>query len=577
MRVVNFKKLIFQNFLSFGNAPTEVVLDTKLSTMILGDNKDSGKEGYSKNGVGKSSFFQAFFWTLFGEGIENIKQDDFINLRNKKRMWCKLIFDVDGIEYVIERGRKPNVLSLTKAGEPFTLHSTATIDESIRGLLGINPEIFLNAFLLTKSDKNYMNLKPASQREFMETLLTMDILSKRASAIKAEAKDVSTEIKIEENRIQQVQRTNERTQASIASLVQKAEDWQRERECGTEEYEKALRELQDAVDVEHELELIKELETIQGELADVSKDVEKLQQQVERTFQKAEACQHEVESLERGECPYCHQQYLNELLIDQKREEIKAYQQSLDELEEAILPLLDREESLTMRLNTFIAENPDLLTKDECHQILNEIKQLKDLIDASKQEMTNPYLDQIEVLKKSLEDVDSTKLYELKKYETHCNLLVKLLTDSKGFIRKSIIDQYVPFLNNKINAHLSVLESPHIVTMNPDLTVDIEYMGHSISYGNLSNGEKLRVNLAVALAFRELIGVSTKFNIMMVDELLDSGMDEAGFNGALKLFNSLGTSTFIISHREDLMTKVDQKMIVTKQGGFSTISYETGL
>ena len=153
--------------------------------------------------------------------------------------------------------------------------------------------------------------------------------------------------------------------------------------------------------------------------------------------------------------------------------------------------------------------------------------------------------------------------------------MVKLLTDNKSFIRKNLIDQYIPFINDHISHYLQILDLPHRIEINSDLTVSIIYMNEKLSYGGLSNGEKNRVNLAVSLAFRSFIADSINtFNFIGIDELLDNGLDSSGFYGVFKILKNMkNTSVFLISHREELITEADSVITVKKQHGFSTIEY----
>ena len=161
----------------------------------------------------------------------------------------------------------------------------------------------------------------------------------------------------------------------------------------------------------------------------------------------------------------------------------------------------------------------------------------------------------------------------MRKKENHYKMLVKLLTDNKSFVRKNLLDQYVPFINTKIEGYLDKLELPHRIAIQNDLTVDIQYMMNSVSYGNMSNGEKGRTNFAVSMAFNDLMSVSGHhFNFLGVDELFDGqGMDSAGMYAVWKILKDKSDSIFVITHREELLSEADEIMTIVKENGFSKV------
>lgn len=567
-----FDTLSFRNFMSYGNKETTVNLNTDELALVLGINLDSGKEGYSRNGVGKTTIFQAIMYVLFDQGITTIKKDDFVNLTNKKGMVVTLTFRVDGSEYKLTRGRKPNKLELTKDGDPFTLHSAATVDDSIVQLLGMDSTIFLNTVLLSNNTDNFMNLKPAAQRAFMEKLLNVNILSDRADGVKLIGKDVATDLKLEEQKKGMIETQNQKLERNLETLKAKEEQWTKEREEGTEKYREEIKEL-NQIDVDHELDIIAEYEEYKGKLEDLEKRISALSTKTERFIDQEEKCKHEVESLKKGTCPFCEQAFRDEEKLTETKKKLKKIEMELQNLEEELLPLLDEEEEVKRVFNGIMEANPDMLSREECQQIIREINALNEKINSLKDDISNPYREQIEMLEADFEEYDPSDLYELRKTQDHCKMLVKMLTDSKSFIRKSVIDQYVPFLNQQINLYLEALELPHTLEFNSDLTMDISIMNTGISYGNLSNGEKLRVNLAVNLAFRQLVALSGyACSLLLLDEWLDQGGDQAFLHNALKLFKRMeGTSTFVISHHDEIMNDFERLIKVTKKQGFSNL------
>ena len=214
--------------------------------------------------------------------------------------------------------------------------------------------------------------------------------------------------------------------------------------------------------------------------------------------------------------------------------------------------------------------------KSDLDKMKMELEHLDSTID-SKEAEVNPYLNEIEEHKKeSLEDIESLvgRLDEYKTKVEHCQYLIKLLTDPKSFIRRGILDRYIPYLNKQINGHLEKLGLSHVVEVTSDLNVEILYMGRGVSYYNLSRGERLRLNIATTMAFRSLMEMTGKTcNLLLIDEVLDSGLDQSGIISASVLLQESADDLFLISHREDLLETLNRKIIAVKENGFSHLEF----
>jgi DNA repair exonuclease SbcCD ATPase subunit len=192
------------------------------------------------------------------------------------------------------------------------------------------------------------------------------------------------------------------------------------------------------------------------------------------------------------------------------------------------------------------------------------------------QKETNPNMDKISVLEETLVDESEIKneCEELVNLEKHTGYLIKLLTDPKSFIRKNILEQYIPAVNKKILENTQELGLGHVCKINSDLSVDVTYMNRPVSYYNLSQGERLRLNLAVSSAFRHLMGLLGKScNIALVDEYLDSALDSEGMRKAFSFIKKQAKSVWIVSHKDELKGQTDRTMTVVKQNGFSSIEW----
>lgn len=714
--MTKFKRIKIKNFLSYGKNPTVVELDNNDISLIIGENRDVGSEGYSRNGVGKSTIFQALFYVLYDDGIENIKKNDFINLTNKKNMEVTLEFEVNGSDFVLTRGRKPNKIELTRNGEPFTLHNADSVDDTIVKLIGMDSDVFLNSNLLTTNTEAFMKMKPAPQKKFMENILSMDLLSERADFLKAKNKEVAEDIKIEQTKKEISDQQIRDTESKIGTLKEKVSNWDKDNSNKISEAQEAI-SLISSIDVEREINIIEqnekaknEVNSIQSELnelssqeqteindalheknreiyqvekelsqkkedassryretilsieerkegeraslddlkqtyAELESSINDLQKDSQKITSEINTHESHIKSMDQGVCPFCEQDYADHDRVEEIHSEIAKLNEHNKKINNELNPLIKQEEELKPTIEEKEAQFNDKFkklqeeaeskldediktaseecaskvelinlgfeqdrdsieakykkkkelfekeldeaqqkihstdfTRDELVQVQHELKTLNAEIERLENE-TNPYIEQVALLENDLVPYDTSHLEDLEKRQRHYKMLVKMLTDSKSFVRRYIIDQYVPFLNTKINGYLGELESPHKLEINSDLSVDIHYMGNTISYGNLSNGERLRINLSVNLAFRELLEVSGRnTNILMIDELLDSGADPNFFLRAFRLFEQQKekASVFVISHRDELITKADQIMKIVKKNGFSKVEYEEG-
>lgn len=164
---------------------------------------------------------------------------------------------------------------------------------------------------------------------------------------------------------------------------------------------------------------------------------------------------------------------------------------------------------------------------------------------------------------------------ELSKIEQkieHCKYLIRLLTDSKSFIRKNIIGNYIPYLNKMINTYAARLDSPHTCEIENDLTVSIEYMRHGVSYHSLSAGERLKLDVSVSIALRDLMSViGIKSGFLMVDELFDSALDTSSKRNVFNLIKDRFDTVLLVSHTSEFDDKCDSLLRVIKENGFSRI------
>jgi DNA repair exonuclease SbcCD ATPase subunit len=219
-------------------------------------------------------------------------------------------------------------------------------------------------------------------------------------------------------------------------------------------------------------------------------------------------------------------------------------------------------------------------TIEQAYNHRNTLESLQKELDAKKTE-TNPYSDQIDELKQTaVQEIDWNMLNELSRVKDHQEFLHKLLTNKDSFVRKKIIDQNLAFLNQRLTYYLDRIGLPHVVEFQNDLSVIITQLGQDLDFDNLSRGERNRLILSLSWAFRDVWeNLYHPINLLFIDELVDSGMDASGVESSIavlkKMTRERNKNVFLISHRDDLTSRVNHVLKVVKENGFT--SYNTDI
>jgi DNA repair exonuclease SbcCD ATPase subunit len=193
---------------------------------------------------------------------------------------------------------------------------------------------------------------------------------------------------------------------------------------------------------------------------------------------------------------------------------------------------------------------------------------------------TDPYAEQIaEMRSTALVEISYDKINELVQVREHEEFLLKLLTNKDSFIRKKIIDQNLNYLNTRLSYYLEKIGLPHQVAFKNDLSVEITELGRDLDFDNLSRGERNRLILSLSWAFRDVYeSLYHRMNLLFVDELVDSGLDASGMESSLAILKKISRdarkSVWLVSHRDELVSRVGNILRVTKQNGFTTYSTE---
>jgi len=582
--MIQIKDLTVKNFMSVGNATQAINFDRRDLTLVLGENLDLGGDG-SRNGTGKTTIINALSYALYGQALTNIRRDNLINKTNGKAMLVSLDFSVNGQDYRVERGRKPNVLKFYINNEERQATDDSQGDsretqDAIESVLGMTHDMFRHILALNTYTEPFLSLKANDQRAIIEQLLGITLLSERAEKIKELNRATKDAIAQEEMRIRAVQTANVRIEEQISSLEKRRTLWLKKQEEDVKGFEDAIAALEH-IDIELEVQAHRDLEAYhlkKQQIDEHRKWLHQIDQDDSKLVKDQAKLQRDIDALKEHRCHACGQE-----LHDSKQDEILAEKQK--NLQEIALQLLTNDTQRQEHLNE-IDDLGELGTAptvfyDNLEQALNH----KNSLDGLRRDLTNksaetdPYTEQIDDMRgQALQEVKYDVLNELTRLQEHQDFLLKLLTNKDSFVRKKIIEQNLSYLNQRLTHYLDRIGLPHQVIFQNDLTVEITELGRDLDFDNLSRGERNRLILSMSWAFRDVWeSLYHPINVLFIDELVDSGMDTQGVENSLALLKKMSRdrhkSIWLVSHRDDLAGRVENILRVVKENGFT--SYNT--
>jgi len=584
--MIKIKDLTVKNFMSVGNQTQAINFDKGELTLVLGENLDlGGDDSGSRNGTGKTTIVNALSYAIYGNALTNIKRDNLINKINSKGMLVTINFEKDGVDYKIERGRKPNITKFTINGKDFEEDSDESQGDSretqkvIEELFGMSHEMFKHLIALNTYTEPFLALKNNDQRAIIEQLLGITLLSEKAECLKEEMKINRDKMSSENTRIETVKISNEKIQQNIESLERKQRMWEDQKVSAINELESSIKILQE-IDIDAEIEAHKCLDDFnkkQSAIAEAKRWIANIEADDAKQEKLIEKLDNEIVLLKEHKCHTCGQD-----LHDKKQEEILNAKE--EQKQEAAAQILANSTQLQEH-QTVIVDIGELEscpptqydTLEQSLQHRSTVEGLEKDLQAKKDDI-NPYSEQITELKDTaIQEVSFDLLNELTKVKDHQDFLYKLLTNKDSFVRKKIIEQNLAYLNQRITYYLAKIGLPHIVEFQNDLTVVITQLGQDLDFDNLSRGERNRLILSMSWAFRDVWeSLYHSINLLFIDELVDSGMDSAGVESSIgilkKMTRERQKNVFLISHRDDLTSRVNHVLKVIKENGFTSYS-----
>lgn len=587
--MITFLDITIRNFLSYGNVPTTLILNNQGTTLIQGEDMDNTEQGAGANGTGKSVWLNAIAYALYDKPISTISKDDLVNNVNKKNMEVTVNFKKDDVTYTVRRFRKSktgndsNYSEIFKDNVDITPAGATNINQEIENIIGIPYDLFVRVIAFTTKQPSFLSLPVRSssgpnQSDMIEELFQLKQLSVKADILKDQIKENEQRLKVLISSFDQSAKEHERHSNQIATTNQRIDKWYDDTEKQIIDYKSKISVLS-KVNVEEQKEYHKRCVTLSQSLQSVKTEQKTLENQIREYSKTKKQRLDEIAALKEAKCPYCKQDFSDTASkMHDCENDVTSSTALIEELSDRLSQLLDSRDSIETELSDV---QPKITIKnyDELLTIANNIINYKQRIKEM-QTAENPHEATLkELVAIKLPVLDSSQIDELQSHIDHQKFLLKLLTKKDSFVRKTLINKNIPFLNKQLSKYLSDLGLPHTVEFTHEMTAKISQFGRELSFGNLSSGQEARVNIALSLAFRDVLqSMHEHINVCMFDEVLDVGLDGIGVQLAAKLLKRKAKeeklSLFIVSHRDEINSSFDRKMVVQFTKGFSYIKFE---
>jgi DNA repair exonuclease SbcCD ATPase subunit len=569
--MIVFKSVSWKNFLSTGNSPNKVLLNKSQTTLIIG-----------KNGEGKSTILDALCFSLFGKPFRNVNKGQLINSINGKGCLVEVEFDINGKEYKIIRGIKPNVFEIWCDNEMINQDAASRDYQKIleQQILRLNYKTFTQVVILgSASFVPFMQLSSSQRREVIEDILDIRIFSTMNTLLKEKAQETKDAITRTENDIRSAKDKVENQQTIIKTIT----------EAKTTAIESIVSKISvnnaEILQTEGEIELIvSEIDTLKASINDkdnVTEDIDKAKSIKSKLLQKIETCEHHSEFFnEHDVCPSCNQDIAEEYkqsIVKDLNEKMLDNNTKINELETILTNLQEKLSEINKVVGQITDKNIELSTRNSTITLLNkQIRELEAETQRVKSDTTN--IDEEKGKLKELAQDALNKIGQKNQLMEHRNIeeVANVLLKDTG-IKTAIIREYLPAMNKLINKYLNAMDTYIHFELDEAFNEKIKSrFRDEFTYASFSEGEKMRIDLAILFTWRSIAKMknSVNTNLLLLDEIFDSSLDTAGTDYFLTLMNTLGehSNIFVISHKGDqLFDKFRSVVKFEKRNDFSVM------
>lgn len=548
--LITFKYVRWKNFLSTGNNFTEIQLDRSPTTLIIGE-----------NGAGKSTILDALCFGLFNKPFRNISKKQLVNSVNNGSTVVEVEFNVSGKDVKVVRSIKPNKFEVYVNDNMINQDANARDYQKYleQQIMGLNYRSFTQVVILGSSTfVPFMQLPTKARREVVEDILDIKIFSLMNFLLKGKTKQINEELRDVEYQFDLTKDKITLQQKFIKEVVEN-------KSSIISEHKQKIFDNKSTIDFK--TDDIKALELEKDELSIDAEEKLKLEQKIQQ-LSKTEAAltnkrKHHEQQIqffsESDECPTCTQQ----IDATTKSEKIELATSKIGEIGTALGDVEKLENEGRDRLNQILIDLETIRQKDvEVAKIRSSIRELesfneklaKDIETYEKGSVSDDDKEKLAKLKGQLELIDEQK-GKLKEDQFYNNVARELLQDSG--IKTKIVKQYLPIMNKLVNTYLSSMDFFVQFHLDENFNETIKSrFRDEFSYASFSEGEKMRIDLALLFTWRAIAKMknSTNTNLLILDEIFDSSLDGTGTDDFLKILNTFhDQNVFVISHKQDML------------------------
>ena len=573
--MIVFEKIRWKNFLSTGNAFSEVDLKGSPSTLIVGS-----------NGAGKSTMLDAICFVLFKKPFRKISQAQLINAVNEKEMMVSIEFTIGSTHWQVNRGVKPNIFEIFRDGSALNQESNQRDQQTWleQSVLKLNYKSFTQVVILGSSTfVPFMQLTAPNRREVIEDLLDIKVFSTMNDILKGRAKGLRDSITQATYDLDLIKEKVEIQQRFIADIKQNQENQRKAKSTDIHTLQTEVDELEE--DIINASEQVDLLQNQADQVGDVSSKLNELKVYQSKFKDKKKTLNKEMKFYEEHDrCPTCSQT----ITESSKKSNQRGIKDQLDQIASATVDLEQKLEEIKEQVSLKegkIKEIRDIQSNISSNT--KEIRWKKKSIKKIQEEIDTPQTDNLKreqnnlktLVKEGLDGETNLKIEKAKK--ENFDVCSSLLKDTG--IKSQIIKKYLPIMNQLINKYLNELDFYVSFDLNENFEETIKSrFRDEFSYASFSEGEKMRIDLALLFTWRTIAKMknSANTNLLILDEIFDSSLDIAGTYDFMKILRSFNDSTnvFIISHKPDvLQDKFERILRVEKKQNFSFISEESGI
>jgi len=568
--MIQFQKIRYKNFLSTGNQFTTINLNESKNTVIIG-----------QNGAGKSTILDALCFALFNKPFRKINKGQIVNSKNDKECVVEIEFAINTTTYKVIRGIKPNVFQIEKNGKLLNEDSDAKDQQKMleNQILKLNYKSFTQIVILgSASFVPFMQLTASHRREVIEDLLDIKVFSSMSDILKTRMKATRDKVKVLDLKKESLGDKIIMQRDFIASIESQSQHDIEIKQAQIVDLDSKIHEYQSRV--EKLLLEVDEKEAETAKYADASSSLRKLGNFRGKIQAKQATSSEELEFFENHTvCPTCTQPIEDSFRVnksEQLQESIQKFASNLQEIEQAIADEEKRErEFSTLQRETTKLSNEISQTNvrvSESNKLREQLRQEIQTI-ADRSEDANSEREKLSDFKKQLKEC-LTSFEELKDAEGYYQQANFLLKDDG--VKSSIIKKYLPLINQQVNRYLQMMDFFINFTLDGEFNEKIESPIHeNFSYSSFSEGEKMRIDLALLFTWREIARMknSVSTNLLIMDEVFDSSLDGFGTDEFMKIIRFVvkDANIFVISHKPELYDKFENVLEFQKVKRFSVL------